>query len=112
MADHHFAVRRAFSFLVDIRNLFISEYAGKWETAIAHQMDRFNKTLGDRASFFSNDINSDKITALQIEIETAKNIVTENIEKLIDRGEKIDILVEKTQSLSDETFQFKTKSKN
>jgi len=76
----------------------------KWIDSIKH--------LVIEQVFFSNDINSDKITALQIEIETAKNIVTENIEKLIDRGEKIDILVEKTQSLSDETFQFKTKSKN
>jgi len=111
LADAHFAVRRAFSFLLEIRNLFLSEYSGRWETAIAHQMDRFSKTLENRAAYFSNDVNSDKITALQIEIETAKNIVTENIEKLIERGEKIDILVEKTQQLSEESFQFQKKSK-
>ena len=43
-------------------------------------------------SYFSNDPNSDKITAIKNEVEAAKNVVTENIEKLIERGEKIELL--------------------
>jgi len=110
MTDYIFASRRAFAYLLDIRNLFLSEYSGRWEYANAHEMDRFSKVIEARAHYFSRDANSDKVTALQLEIENTKNIVTENIEKLIERGEHIEMLVEKTSQLSNESFQFKAKS--
>jgi len=110
MADQVFAARRAFAYLVDIRNLFLSEYAGRWEYAVAHEMDRFGKIIEQRSNYFSKDANSDKLTALQLEIDMTKNIVTENIEKIIERGEHIDMLVERTGQLSNESFQFKNKS--
>jgi len=109
MADNSFASRRAFMYLIDIRNLFLSEFSGKWEYAVAHEMDRFSKTIEQRSKFFS-DPSSDKLTVIGIEIEQTKSIVAENIEKLIDRGEHIDLLVERTSQLSNETFQFKNKS--
>jgi len=110
MADNIFAARRAFAYLVDIRNLFLSEYAGRWEYAVAHEMDRFSKVIEQRSTYFSKDANSDKLTALQLEIDMTKNRVTENIEKLIERGEHIDLLVERTGQLANESFQFKAKS--
>jgi len=110
MADNVFAARRAFAYLVDIRNLFLSEYQGRWEYAVAHEMDRFGKVIEQRATYFSKDANSDKLTALQLEIDMTKNIVTENIEKIIERGEHIDMLVERTGQLANESFQFKNKS--
>lgn len=56
--------------------------------------------LTSQQNYFSRDANSDKLTALQMEIENSKMIVTENIEKLIERGEHIDLLVERTAQLS------------
>lgn len=110
LADRVFASRRAFAYLVDVRNLFISEYAGRWEYAVAHEMDRFSKVLEQRSTYYSKDANSDKLTALQLEIDMTKNIVTENIEKIIERGEHIEMLVERSGQLSNESFQFKAKS--
>jgi vesicle-associated membrane protein 7 len=112
MADSEFAKRRAYSFLVDVKNLFISQYGDTWQTAIALQFDnQFSRTLQRRADYFSNDPNSDKITAIKTEVEAAKNVVTENIEKLIERGEKIELLVDKTNQLTEESYQFKDKAK-
>jgi hypothetical protein len=37
---------------------------------------------------------------LQLEIDTTKNIVTQNIEMIIERGEHIEMLVERTSQLS------------
>jgi len=110
MCDNIFAARRAFAYLVDIRNLFLSEYQGRWEYAVAHEMDRFGKVIESRSNYFSKDANSDNLTALQMEIDITKNIVTENIEKIIERGEHIEMLVERTNALSNESFQFKNKS--
>jgi len=112
MADANFQKRRAYSFLVDIKTLFISQFGDAWQTAIALQFDnQFARTLQRRADYFSNDPNSDKITAIKTEVEAAKNIVTENIEKLIERGEKIELLVDKTNALTEETYQFKDKAR-
>eukprot|EP01126_Amoeba_proteus_P029044 TRINITY_DN2861_c0_g1_i2.p1 TRINITY_DN2861_c0_g1~~TRINITY_DN2861_c0_g1_i2.p1 ORF type:complete len:120 (+),score=23.26 TRINITY_DN2861_c0_g1_i2:281-640(+) len=51
------------------------------------------------------------MVALESEISVAKSVLLENIDRLIERGEKIDLLVEKTESLQEETFQMKGKSK-
>jgi len=112
MSDAEFAKRRAFSFLVDIKNLFVSQFGEAWQTAIALQFDnQFSRTLQRRSEYFTNDPNSDKITAIKNEVEAAKNIVTENIELLIDRGDKIELLVDKTNELTEGSYQFKDKAR-
>jgi hypothetical protein len=60
----------------------------------------FRVIVSHSQNYFSKDANSDKLTALQLEIDMTKNIVTENIEKIIERGEHIDMLVERTGQLS------------
>jgi len=50
MADASFAKRRAYSFLVDIKNMFLSQFGDSWQTAIALQFDnQFSRTLQRRA---------------------------------------------------------------
>ena len=48
----------------------------------------------------------DKVAAVQKQVDEVKNVMIENIEKVLDRGEKIELLVDKTQSLrnSADTF--------
>lgn len=112
MAEAQFGKRRSYAFLADIRTLFLSKFGDSWQNAIGFGLNaQFCRTLEQRANFFSYDPNSDKMTALETEIQAAKNVLVENIEKLIERGEKIDLLVEKTETLQEETFQMKGKSK-
>jgi len=112
MTDVNFAKRRAYAFLIDIRNTFITKFGEAWKNALALSMNaQFSRVLEAKMNYFSYDPNSDKITAVQAEIDQLKMVTTEMIEQIIERNEKINILVEKTQTLSDDTYKFKDKTK-
>jgi vesicle-associated membrane protein 7 len=67
------------------------------------------KILDDRMRFY-NDPNSDKITAVQISIDNAKDAMTENIGKALARGDRLDTLQEKSHEITIQAEQFKNKS--
>jgi vesicle-associated membrane protein 7 len=53
MADASFVKRRAYAFLIDIRNLFIQKFGSSWQSAIAYAMNaQFSRILADRAVAF------------------------------------------------------------
>lgn len=57
----------------------------------------------------------DQLSALQSQVDEVKDIMTQNIEKVLERGEKIEILVDKTEELSTSAQSFQkssTKLKN
>ena len=47
------------------------------------------------------------VRAVQEEIDTVKGIMTENIERVLERGERIDLLVDKTDRLGQGSRQFR-----
>eukprot|EP01128_Nolandella_sp_AFSM9_P005693 TRINITY_DN2809_c0_g1_i1.p1 TRINITY_DN2809_c0_g1~~TRINITY_DN2809_c0_g1_i1.p1 ORF type:complete len:240 (-),score=66.94 TRINITY_DN2809_c0_g1_i1:218-904(-) len=112
MADSGFAKRRAYAYLLDVKGLFLTKYGDQWQNAIALQFDgQFSRTLKQRSDYFSHDPSSDKISAIKSEVEAAKNVVIENIDKLIEREEMIQLTVEKTEALAEESFTFKDKAR-
>ena len=52
-------------------------------------------------NFFKNETDSEKINAVKKNIGQTMDIMKENLDKILDRGEKIEILVNKSQGLSD-----------
>jgi vesicle-associated membrane protein 7 len=60
--------------------------------------------------YWSSSISNDRSAALATKIEGVKGILMENIEKLMDREEKIGLLVEKTSEMQTQSFAFSTKS--
>jgi len=110
-ADAVFAKRRAYAYLIDIRNLFLGKFGDAWQYAIAYSMDaQFSRIMDERMKYFTYDVSSDKIIATQNEIAQAQQIATQGIETLIDRGQQIDILVKKSEELSAESMNFRDKS--
>lgn len=109
MADEAFSRRLAFAFLEDIKGRFHSSFGDRGRVAVAYMMNaEFSKVLHKQMDFFSNDPNADKLTQVSADVNEVKNIMVDNIEKVIDRGEKIDLLVDKTQNLTQRSVQFKT----
>ena len=43
---------------------------------------------------------------MQAQIEIVKDVMVENIEKVLERGEKIELLVDKTDRLNQQAFKF------
>lgn len=53
----------------------------------------------------------DSLTAARREIENVKDIMTENIERVLERGERIDLLVDKTDRLGGSARDFRVRSR-
>ena len=101
----------AFAFLDDIKERFQSSYGDRGKTALPMGMQAdFCGVLQTRIDFYTNDPKSDKIAKVQSDIDDVKNVMVQNIEKVLERGEKIELLVEKTEAMNDQAMNFKKSS--
>eukprot|EP01120_Amphizonella_sp_Union-15-10_P014660 TRINITY_DN719_c0_g4_i1.p1 TRINITY_DN719_c0_g4~~TRINITY_DN719_c0_g4_i1.p1 ORF type:complete len:281 (-),score=41.67 TRINITY_DN719_c0_g4_i1:125-967(-) len=111
MADEAFGRRIPFAFLEDIKNRFFSMFDQKGKTAGAYAMNAaFSRELENQMVYYSNNENADRIRRVHKKIDEVKDIMVTNIEKVLERGEKIEILVDKTEELNRESLNFKKKS--
>jgi len=111
MAASSYQKRRAHGFLMDLRETFLSQYGDTWQNAITLKFNNeFARVIKSKVEYHS-DINSDKIATIQNQIDQAKDVIVENIDKLVARQERIDILVTKTEQLQDTSFAFKSQAK-
>jgi hypothetical protein len=86
----------------NILNLLENENAMYGETAI-------NKIL--KTNFeYGNNLSNDKIYSVQKDIDEVKDVMLDSIDKTLKRGENIDMLNSKTQSLAEQSNAFYNKS--
>ncbi|CAO3612468.1 unnamed protein product [Mucor fragilis] len=111
MANESFGRRIPFVFLQDIQSKILANYTtAQILDASAYGMSAFNKVIERQMDFYSNDKNADKLKQVQGEIDQVKDVMTHNIERVLERGERIDILVDRTDGLSQQAFAFKKRS--
>lgn len=60
-----------------------------------------------RETDFFSDPKNDKISKIKTEIGQVKDVMIDNIEKILERGDRIDNLVQKTEGLEKQSTQFK-----
>ena len=113
MTDDKFPRRIAFAFLTDIQSFFTGAYTpDAVATALAFAFnDGFSRTIADRMEYYNHDPNSDKIQAARSQVELTKQTMVENIDKILGRGERIELLVARTETLNEHSFKFKEQSK-
>jgi vesicle-associated membrane protein 7 len=63
------------------------------------------------AQFSQGGENEDVVAKAQREIESVRGIMTENIERVLERGERIDLLVDKTAGLQTGAREFRVRSR-
>jgi vesicle-associated membrane protein 7 len=81
------------------------------DQAISFMMnDDFEKTYKSITVDFTNP--SSHTALLRDHIGDVHNIMVENIERVLDRGEKIDVLVDRTDSLQQNAFKFKKNARD
>ncbi|XP_073834577.1 vesicle-associated membrane protein 7 [Musca autumnalis] len=113
ITDSEFERTRAFLFLTDIKQKFIHTYGLQVATAIAYAMNtEFSKVLAQQMTFFSQSVEIDAISRVHGQIDELKDIVVKNIDNLRDRGEKLELLVNKTENLSNNSVAFRKASRN
>lgn len=109
--------RVPYAFLQDIHDRFIAQYG----TEAPHQAiafaynEEFTRVLADRLEYYNSDQADraiDNIGAVKGQIEDVKDVMVQNIEKVLERGEKIELLVDKTDRLNQQAFRFESSSRN
>eukprot|EP01130_Rhizamoeba_saxonica_P000212 TRINITY_DN10200_c0_g1_i1.p1 TRINITY_DN10200_c0_g1~~TRINITY_DN10200_c0_g1_i1.p1 ORF type:complete len:244 (-),score=53.38 TRINITY_DN10200_c0_g1_i1:31-762(-) len=113
MADEEFGKRIPFAFLNDIKQRWRASYGDRGRNAIPHQMQAdFGRVLQRQMDYFVDDVSSDKFKQIDKQLNDTKVVLLNNIEKVIERGERIENLVDKTEHLSTTSLSFKNKSRD
>jgi len=103
--------RVPYAFLDDVKDRFKAAYGETAQTAIAFSMnEEFGRTLQGQMEYF-NGPNGDSLGTVQGKLEDVKNVMVQNIEMVLERGEKLELLVDKTDALQSQAFQFNKSSK-
>ena len=89
-----------------------STYGDRGRTAIAFQMNEdFGRVLQKQMEYYNSNTNADNIGRVQQQLNDVKGVMVENIEKVLERGEKIELLVDKTERLQNQAMKFERQSK-
>jgi len=110
MTDKDFTRLVAFQFLAEVQSRFLATYGERAKTAIAFAFNAdFQRVLQQHMEKFNSQKN-DRIAKVQEEISQVKDVMIKNIDKVLERGEKIELLVDKTEVLDQHAFKFKKAS--
>jgi len=116
ITEKGFSITDAFQFLTKIQHKFNKKFELRAQTATAYSLNtEFSLVICDEMKKFNNSpeqTNPDKISTLRNEVDQVKDIMVKNIDELVERGEKLDLLVDKTDHLSASAVTFKTASRN
>lgn len=110
-ADRDMGKRQPYAFLSEIKRQFMSgslalraQFAGEGELnrdfgpVLATQMERYSSGAGG---------GGDQISTLQSQVEEVKGVMTQNIERVLERGQRLEELMEKTTDLEASSSTFK-----
>ena len=116
IASADFGRRIPFGYLVEIKNRFLEKYPAEhvqFDEMPAYGCADFNRTMKDLMVGYGTTEGGkrDAISNTQAEIENVRGIMTENIERVLERGERIDLLVDKTDRLGAGAQDFRVRSR-
>ncbi|CAL5435172.1 unnamed protein product [Camellia sinensis] len=107
-----FKWRIPFAFLEDIHQRFVRSYGRAVLSAQAYAMnDEFSRVLSQQIEYYSSDPNADRINRLKGEMSQVRNVMIENIDKVLERGDRLELLVDKTSNMQGNTFRFRKQAR-
>ncbi|XP_074321103.1 vesicle-associated membrane protein 721-like [Silene latifolia] len=98
------------AFLERVKDDFNKRYGGgKAATAVAKSLNKeFGPKLKEHMQYcVDHPDEMNKLAKVQAQISEVKGVMMENIEKVLDRGEKIELLVDKTENLRSQAQDFR-----
>ena len=116
VADSSLGRRIPFGFLIEIKNRFLERFpvdGTDFASMVSYGAGSFNsemkKLMVDYGTTKSGK--QDAIQNAQGEIDNVRGIMSQNIESLLERGERIDLLVDKTDRLGGSAHDFRVRSR-
>ncbi|RCH85313.1 Vesicle-associated membrane protein [Rhizopus stolonifer] len=111
MADDSFGRRIPFVFLQDLKDKFLSTFGkNRALDAPPYGLNEFSGVIRKQMEYFSTNPNADRLKQVHGEIEQVKDVMVHNIERVLERGERIDLLMDKTDNLNRLGSAFKKRS--
>ena len=105
-------MRIAVNFLKKIQDAFFNRYDNnRRNTAVAHSLKDFRPILQDWMGKFNNKAEVDKLSGLRKELSELEEQALRNMDKVIERGERIEILVKKSETLADQSLDLRDTSR-
>ncbi|GLT24978.1 hypothetical protein SLA2020_001370 [Shorea laevis] len=98
------------AFLERVKEDFTKRYSGgKASTAAANSLNKeFGPKLKEQMQYcVDHPEEVSKLAKVKAQVSEVKGVMMENIEKVLDRGEKIEILVDKTENLRSQAQDFR-----
>jgi vesicle-associated membrane protein 7 len=89
-----------------------ASYGERAKTAIAYSLNGdFQRVLRQQMQVFNEKANNTKLDQIQQEISGVKQVMVQNIDKVLARGEKIELLVDKSANLDHKAQLFQKEAK-
>ena len=89
----------AFSYLADLKKKFLSTYdSQKIQGSYSYQLKNFSDEIQKLSDYYIKNPQS-KLSMLKNNINQTSEIMHENVEKLFQRNEKLDITIQKSNNL-------------
>ncbi|XP_064981096.1 vesicle-associated membrane protein 711-like [Musa acuminata AAA Group] len=112
VADDTAGRRIPFAFLEDIHGRFVKTYGRACHIAPAYGMnDEFSRVLGQQIDYYTNDPDADRMNRIKGEMSQVRNVMIENIDKVLERGERLELLVDKTANMQGNTVRFRKQAR-
>ncbi len=131
ISDDDFKRSSAFAFLDSINDKFNNQFKGRsmanvsipmslnaeFSPILATELKKFNliedqnKLMPISSSDSDQAGPSDKVSRVRNEVDRVKDIMIANVETLMERGERLELLVDKTENLSQHSVAFKQTSR-
>ncbi|KAJ6403800.1 hypothetical protein OIU84_012078 [Salix udensis] len=98
------------AYLERVKEDFTNRYGGgKAATAVANSLNKeYGPKLKEQMQYcMDHPEEVSKLAKVKAQVSEVKGVMMENIEKVLDRGEKIELLVDKTENLRNQAQEFR-----
>ncbi|KDD72228.1 hypothetical protein H632_c3665p0 [Helicosporidium sp. ATCC 50920] len=68
---------------------------------------RLGPVLSERVAFFNHDPSADALSRVQGQVQELKSVMVDNIDRILDRGDRLELLVHRTDDLQVGSIAFK-----
>ncbi|KIJ62293.1 hypothetical protein HYDPIDRAFT_158110 [Hydnomerulius pinastri MD-312] len=111
MADDSAGRKMPFAFLAELQRKFIelpsSSSAGLSSTPAYGLQGTFSPTIASLMHTYNTSPPADEVARAQAELNQVKDIMVQNVEQILSRGERIELLVDKTDTMATQATAFR-----
>lgn len=110
--------RLVYGFLNQVKDLFKTQFAGssdrypRPDEVTYTNCGKFRSTLASSTRTFNEDPQADKIGKIKEQLTSTKQVMLENLDSILERGDRIDGLCDRTELLREEAQGFSSNARS